>query len=66
MILDYYYMYNYIFLVHEYVESSLINVPHVHNIASRTVGEVYFETLKSLQLMNIMIHVSKGNCITCS
>ena len=30
-------------------------VPHVHNIASQTMGKVYFDTVQCLWLTNIMI-----------
>jgi hypothetical protein len=46
--------------MHEYVERAerlITNVPHIHNIASQTMGEVYFETFQSLQLTNIVINV---------
>ena len=33
----------------------IINVPHVHNIASQTMGKVYIETYQSLWLTNIVI-----------
>ena len=33
----------------------ITNVPHVHNIASQSMGKVYFETFQSLRLMNIVI-----------
>ena len=35
----------------------IINVPHIHNIASQIMIKVYFETFQSLQLTNIMITV---------
>jgi hypothetical protein len=41
--------------MHEYVETFITNVPHIHNIASQTMGEVYFETFPSLQLTNIVM-----------
>ena len=31
------------------------NAPYVHNIASQTMGKVYFETFQSLRLMNMVI-----------
>jgi hypothetical protein len=33
----------------------IINVPHVHNIASQTMGKIYFETFQSLWLMKIVM-----------
>ena len=33
----------------------IINVPHIHNIASQIMSKVYFETFQSLQLTNIVI-----------
>ena len=46
---DAYYIYKYIFLMHEYVEMFITNVPHVHNIAPQTMGIVYFETFQRLR-----------------
>ena len=34
----------------------ITNVLHVHNIASQTMGKVYFEFFQSLRLTNIVIH----------
>ena len=53
--LDAYYIQKYLFLMHEYVERFITNVPQVHNIASQTMGEVYFETFQSFQLTYIVI-----------
>ena len=49
----------YIYIPHAWIcRKFIINVPHVQNIASQTMGEVYFETFQSLRLMNIVIKVT--------
>ena len=46
----------YIYIPHAWICRKFItNIPHVHNIASQTMGKVYFETFQSLRLMNIVI-----------
>ena len=47
--------------MHEYVEKFITNVSHVHNLASQTMSEVYFEAFQSLQLTYIVIVKVIGN-----
>ena len=47
----------YIYIHTQICRNFISNVPHVHNIASQTMGKVYIETFQSLRLLNIVIHM---------
>ena len=56
--IDTYYIYIDRYIFHAHICRKFItDVPHVHNIASQTIGKVYFETYQSLRLTNTVTAV---------
>ena len=54
--IDAYYIHKCTYIPHAQICNKFItNVPHIHNIASQTMGIVYFETFQSFRVMNIVI-----------